>query len=40
MARPGRARIRFGAPMRLSGHNDGDDYASLAQRVEAAVRNL
>ena len=34
MAKPGRARIKFGAPLTL----DGDDYISLAQRVEAAVR--
>jgi long-chain acyl-CoA synthetase len=36
MAKPGRARIAFGAPLSL----DGDDYTSLAQRVEAAVRDL
>ncbi|MEQ1759791.1 MAG: AMP-binding protein [Vicinamibacterales bacterium] len=36
MARPGRVRITFGAPMRLR----GDDYAALAQRVEDAVRAL
>ncbi|MEQ1573793.1 MAG: AMP-binding protein [Vicinamibacterales bacterium] len=36
MARPGRIRIAFGAPMRLG----GDDYAALAARVEAQVRNL
>ena len=36
MARPGRARIKFGAPLRL----EGDDYTSLARRVEAAVRSL
>jgi long-chain acyl-CoA synthetase len=36
MAKPGRARVTFGAPLIL----DGDDYASLARRVEAAVRAL
>ena len=36
MAKPGRARITFGKPLSL----DGDDYTSLAQRVEAAVRAL
>jgi long-chain acyl-CoA synthetase len=36
MAKPGRALIKFGAPLQL----DGDDYESLAQRVEAAVREL
>ena len=36
MAKPGRARIKFGAPLKL----DGDDYLALAQRVEAAVRAL
>jgi long-chain acyl-CoA synthetase len=36
MAKPGRARITFGKPLSL----DGDDYASLARRVEAAVRTL
>ena len=36
MARPGRIRIAFGAPMRLR----GDDYAALAQQVEDAVRRL
>ena len=40
MARPGRARIKFGAPLRLNRDNDGDDYPSLARRVEAAVRAL
>ena len=34
MARPGRVRVAFGAPMRLK----GDDYAALARRVEDAVR--
>jgi long-chain acyl-CoA synthetase len=36
MARPGRVRVVFGAPLRLT----GDDYAGLAKRVEEAVRNL
>jgi long-chain acyl-CoA synthetase len=36
MAKPGPARITFGTPLIL----DGDDYAALAQRVEAAVRDL
>lgn len=36
MARPGRVRVAFGPPMRL----DGDDYESLARRVEQAVREL
>jgi long-chain acyl-CoA synthetase len=36
MARPGRARIKFGAPLTL----DGEDYTSLAEHVEAAVRSL
>jgi 1-acyl-sn-glycerol-3-phosphate acyltransferase len=36
MARPGRIRIAFGAPLRLH----GDDYAALAAQVEAAVRAL
>jgi long-chain acyl-CoA synthetase len=36
MATPGRARVRFGAPM----HLEGDDYAALAKRVEDAVRSL
>jgi long-chain acyl-CoA synthetase len=36
MAKPGRARIRFGAPLRLR----GDDYAALAKQVEDAVRLL
>jgi long-chain acyl-CoA synthetase len=36
MARPGRVRVAFGAPLRLR----GDDYAALAQQVEDAVRNL
>ena len=36
MAKPGRVRVRFGAPMRLK----GDDYGALARQVEAAVRGL
>jgi long-chain acyl-CoA synthetase len=36
MAKPGRARIKFGPPLNL----EGDDYTTLAQRVEAAVRSL
>jgi long-chain acyl-CoA synthetase len=36
MARPGRVRVIFGAPLHLS----GDDYAGLAKRVEEAVRSL
>jgi long-chain acyl-CoA synthetase len=36
MARPGRVRVAFGAPLRLV----GDDYQSLAEQVEAAVRAL
>ncbi len=36
MAKPGRVRVVFGAPMKLS----GDDYAHLASEVEKAVRNL
>jgi hypothetical protein len=36
MARPGRVRVVFGAPMRLT----GDDYAALAHQVENAVRAL
>jgi long-chain acyl-CoA synthetase len=34
--RPGRVRVIFGAPLQL----EGDDYAALAGRVEAAVRQL
>jgi long-chain acyl-CoA synthetase len=34
--RPGRIRVAFGAPL----HLHGDDHASLAARVEEAVRNL
>jgi long-chain acyl-CoA synthetase len=36
MARPGRVRVIFGAPMRLA----GDDYAALAKQVENTVRDL
>jgi long-chain acyl-CoA synthetase len=36
MARPGRVRVAFGAPMRLV----GDDYEALARQVENAVRAL
>ncbi len=36
MARPGRVRVAFGAPLRLV----GDDYEALAQTVESAVRSL
>jgi long-chain acyl-CoA synthetase len=36
MARPGRIRIAFGAPMRLA----GDDYEAQAQQVEQAVKSL
>jgi len=36
MARPGRVRVAFGAPLRLV----GDDYQALARMVEAAVRAL
>jgi len=36
IARPGRVRVVFGAPMRLT----GDDYAALAAQVEEAVRAL
>lgn len=36
MARPGRVRVTFGAPLVLQ----GDDYALLARQVEAAVRAL
>jgi hypothetical protein len=36
MARPGRVRVAFGQPMRLT----GDDYESLARQVEDAVRAL
>jgi long-chain acyl-CoA synthetase len=36
MARPGRVRVAFGAPMRLV----GDDYETLTRQVEEAVRAL
>ncbi|MGE5243817.1 MAG: AMP-binding protein [Betaproteobacteria bacterium] len=36
MARPGRVRVAFGAPLQLS----GDDYEALAKQVEDAVRAL
>jgi hypothetical protein len=36
MARPGRVRVKFGAPLTLR----GDDYAALARAVESAVRSL
>jgi long-chain acyl-CoA synthetase len=36
MARPGRVRVAFGQPLRLT----GDDYEGLAKTVEAAVRAL
>jgi long-chain acyl-CoA synthetase len=36
MAKPGRVRVAFGAPLRLV----GDDYEALAAKVEAAVRAL
>jgi long-chain acyl-CoA synthetase len=36
MARPGRVRVAFGAPLRLV----GDDYEELAKTVETAVRGL
>src|SRR5439155_15645898 len=36
MARPGRVRVRFGAPISLT----GDDYEALARRVEDAVRRV
>ena len=36
MARPGRVRVAFGAPLRLV----GDDYEALTKTVEAAVRAL
>lgn len=35
-ATPGRARVKFGAPMRL----EGDDYVAAARRIEEAVRAL
>jgi long-chain acyl-CoA synthetase len=36
MARPGRVRVAFGKPLRLT----GDDYEALAKQVEDAVRAL
>jgi len=36
MARPGRVKVKFGAPMILP----GEDYAALAAQVEAAVKRL
>ena len=36
MARPGRVRVAFGAPLRLV----GDDYEALAKTVESAVKAL
>ena len=36
MARPGRVRVAFGAPLLLR----GEDYAALAQQVEEQVRSL
>jgi len=36
MARPGRVRVAFGAPLRLT----GDDYEALARTVEETVRRL
>ena len=36
MARPGRVRVAFGAPMRVT----GDDYEAIAKQVENAVRAL
>ena len=36
MARPGRVRVKFGAPLTLR----GDDYGALAGTVEAAVVEL
>jgi long-chain acyl-CoA synthetase len=36
MATPGRARVAFGPPLRLS----GDDFAGLARQVEDAVKRL
>jgi long-chain acyl-CoA synthetase len=36
MAKPGRVRVAFGAPLKLT----GDDYEALARQVENAVRAL
>jgi long-chain acyl-CoA synthetase len=33
---PGRARVKFGPPLRL----EGDDYAALAKQIEESVRSL
>jgi long-chain acyl-CoA synthetase len=33
---PGRVKVTFGAPLRLS----GDDYEALARQVEEAVKGL
>jgi 1-acyl-sn-glycerol-3-phosphate acyltransferase len=35
-ATPGRARVKFGSPMRF----EGDDYVAAARRIEEAVRAL
>jgi long-chain acyl-CoA synthetase len=35
-ATPGKARVKFGAPIRI----DGDDYGAIARKIEAAVRGL
>ncbi len=35
-ATPGKAKVKFGKPIKL----EGDDYAALAKQIEAAVRNL
>jgi long-chain acyl-CoA synthetase len=36
MATPGRARVKFGSPLRL----EGTEYAALARQVETAVKSL
>jgi long-chain acyl-CoA synthetase len=36
MAKPGRVRVAFGAPLHLI----GDDYEALAKQVEEAVKKL
>ena len=33
---PGKARVKFGPPIRL----EGDDYAALAKKIENAISNL
>jgi long-chain acyl-CoA synthetase len=33
---PGRAHVKFGAPL----HPEGEDYAAIAQQIETAVRNM